>query len=674
MASAFIACLVDLPEGLTDDFGPHITVVYADPPEGAAQQFDSWLDAVEDALATLPAHADLTGDVLPLGQGNDIRTAAIRCPALHTWRRDVLAGLAECGAAAPATWPEYRPHVTLAPGAAAPPAQAVPLGRVVVRVGDDAFTFGEQYAEISAEERRPTKAMAAAAQAVIDARQDLPPSRRALTPVGERRMHQIAKREPLSIDVWRRIRNFAARNARFAKAERLTPAWIAWGAWGGDDAAGAARRVLAIAERDDTHSEVAAASQAAWAECRTPGLTPPPNQRAAGDLYVGQPFRTTATGRVFCRHSGEESGRPITPMLLDDACRYFEAGEEIPLTWEHDPQRTLGRVLALWVVDDGDRHSLAVLPGLTPEGQIYVQERGGVLWSSPHLQWGSFHNPRTGAPVGGLRVKAVGLTTSPAQSHAVLDEVRLAERNTPGAPAMDDLLKMLAAAGAGDELVQKAREAADALPDSAEKADRMKAALGAVFAEKDDDAEHNDAGDDGMSAVDQVKAMVEAGSLSMDDLRGMLGDDAENAEGSGDEQRRDDATYSERVTALEGQVDKLLKLHLQAERKAQARAEAQTAEDEFMAGVRDCRWSEGDRAIYMTLRQHNTEAFEQAYGDRKPGHTGADARFSEGDTPAPRGAGIAGSLLDHIKDGESINACIERLKANPTTRHIAEGF
>ena len=85
---------------------------------------------------------------------------------------------------------------------------------------------------------RPPAAVAKAAQAALDIRKTLPPSRRGGTDVGVRRAVQLARRDPVSIDTIKRMVSFFARHAESpgsaeARRDKTSKAAQAWGLWGG---------------------------------------------------------------------------------------------------------------------------------------------------------------------------------------------------------------------------------------------------------------------------------------------------------------------------------------------------------------------------------------------------------------------------------------------------------
>jgi len=146
-----------------------------------------------------------------------------------------------------------------------------------------------------------------------------------------------------------------------------------------------------------------------------------------GGLVLGRPFRTVSTGEVFDRVTGDRRGRPVTERDLLDAVAVFEAGEVPNLDFGHRETEPIGRVLAMWTVDDGDRTSLAVLPAYTRIGARLVGAGEGTFWSSPHLVWADYHHPRSGDTLGGFWIAAVAVTERPAQAHEILDSVALSQ-------------------------------------------------------------------------------------------------------------------------------------------------------------------------------------------------------------------------------------------------------
>ncbi|MCB9553524.1 MAG: WYL domain-containing protein [Myxococcales bacterium] len=152
---------------------------------------------------------------------------------------------------------------------------------------------------------------------------------------------------------------------------------------------------------------------------------------------LGKPFRTLATGKIFCRWTGKQRGQDITAEDLAAAVAVFESGEGIGVDKDHDVAKPDGTVVAMWVVDDGDRQSLAVVPIYGPRMAAYVADSSGSLYSSPEVIWTTVHDPRTGEPVGGMRVHTLAITADPAQAHRVLDRVRLTDDTARHRPPED---------------------------------------------------------------------------------------------------------------------------------------------------------------------------------------------------------------------------------------------
>ena len=96
---------------------------------------------------------------------------------------------------------------------------------------------------------KPPAAVAKAAQAALDIRKTLPPSRRGGTDVGVRRAVQLARRDPVSIDTIKRMVSFFARHAESpgsaeARRDKTSKAAQAWGLWGGSAGRTWAARIL----------------------------------------------------------------------------------------------------------------------------------------------------------------------------------------------------------------------------------------------------------------------------------------------------------------------------------------------------------------------------------------------------------------------------------------------
>lgn len=153
---------------------------------------------------------------------------------------------------------------------------------------------------------------------------------------------------------------------------------------------------------------------------------------------VGRPFRCAATGQIFDRWTGKRRGAPIELADLESVVAIIETGEDVGIDTQHDVETPGGAVLAAWVVDDGDHHSLAVLPAYGPRLARYVAERSGFIWSSPELVWTDVADARTGESVGSLKLHSLALTHDPAQAKRLLDRVRLESPTPPRGEGPDD--------------------------------------------------------------------------------------------------------------------------------------------------------------------------------------------------------------------------------------------
>lgn len=154
----------------------------------------------------------------------------------------------------------------------------------------------------------------------------------------------------------------------------------------------------------------------------------------SGNLTVGKPFRTLSTGMVYDRATGIQRGREITKEHLDSAVRVFKAGHQVNIDFNHEEDEPLGRVLDMWVVDDGTHYSLAVLPGYAPRLAAKIGDAAGTMWSSPHMVWGEYHDPRTNDVIGDYWLAGLAITPHPAQSHEILDSVALSASPTATVP------------------------------------------------------------------------------------------------------------------------------------------------------------------------------------------------------------------------------------------------
>lgn len=276
-----------------------------------------------------------------------------------------------------------------------------------------------------------------------------------------------------------------------------------------------------------------------------------------------------------------------------------------------------------------------------------------------------------------------------------------------------DILEALRASGAGEDMLAEASKMLDEMPGDASPTDRLKPVLAmmldAAQAEPEAEAEQAEVP---ASVRDRLKKMVDAGEMTVGDIAKAVGRDESTvrqvldgdiadppkevvsameamlAEGGPD----DAGTESEQAKAehaeseeqySEGGTEALIDLVKQLQARVdtlEGENASQAIDREFAAGVDEARWSEGEKNGWMALRQMPDQgAFESVFGKRKPGHNGADARWSEtGDTPSPRTAGAGTDepfdILDHLKEGETMAAGIRRLEADPQTAHLVKGL
>ena len=93
----------------------------------------------------------------------------------------------------------------------------------------------------------PPADVADAARRALDLRASLPPSRRAMTPVGLARARDLANRRPLSLDTIRRMASYFARHAADEGGEGWgvdSRGWQAWLGWGGDPGKAWAEKII----------------------------------------------------------------------------------------------------------------------------------------------------------------------------------------------------------------------------------------------------------------------------------------------------------------------------------------------------------------------------------------------------------------------------------------------
>ena len=91
---------------------------------------------------------------------------------------------------------------------------------------------------------KPTKAMQANAKRALKLRDQAPPSRKGMTPVGLARANQYAKGERVSRRTVERTFSFLSRARNYYKPGKNTPGTQAYLAWGGDAALSWAKRIL----------------------------------------------------------------------------------------------------------------------------------------------------------------------------------------------------------------------------------------------------------------------------------------------------------------------------------------------------------------------------------------------------------------------------------------------
>lgn len=96
------------------------------------------------------------------------------------------------------------------------------------------------------------------ARRALDWRKELPPSRRAMTPVGVRRAVQLAEGQPVSLETVRRMWSYFQRHEVDKDAEGYRPGEDgypskgrqAWAGWGGDAGRAWSRRILREHDRE----------------------------------------------------------------------------------------------------------------------------------------------------------------------------------------------------------------------------------------------------------------------------------------------------------------------------------------------------------------------------------------------------------------------------------------
>lgn len=99
-----------------------------------------------------------------------------------------------------------------------------------------------------------SKEMAENAKQALEIRSDMPESKQGMTPVGMRRAIQLAKREAVAPDTWRRMLSYFERHEidkEGSSWDEKGKGWQAWQGWGGDAAFRKAKRVVVAMDRAD---------------------------------------------------------------------------------------------------------------------------------------------------------------------------------------------------------------------------------------------------------------------------------------------------------------------------------------------------------------------------------------------------------------------------------------
>lgn len=93
----------------------------------------------------------------------------------------------------------------------------------------------------------PTKQMAKNARLALEVRASKPPSQRGMTLAGLARARQLIARQPLSLDIVKRMASFFARHDVDKKGSTWSEqgkGWQAWMGWGGDEGREWAKQVI----------------------------------------------------------------------------------------------------------------------------------------------------------------------------------------------------------------------------------------------------------------------------------------------------------------------------------------------------------------------------------------------------------------------------------------------
>jgi len=91
---------------------------------------------------------------------------------------------------------------------------------------------------------KPTRQMQANAKRALKLRDQAPPSRKGMTPVGLQRANQYSKGKNVSMETVRRTFSFLSRAKTYYKPGKNTPGTQAYLAWGGNAGLTWARRLL----------------------------------------------------------------------------------------------------------------------------------------------------------------------------------------------------------------------------------------------------------------------------------------------------------------------------------------------------------------------------------------------------------------------------------------------
>lgn len=91
---------------------------------------------------------------------------------------------------------------------------------------------------------KPNAQMRANARKALTLRNQAPPSRKGMTPVGLRRANQFANGENVSIETVRRTLNFLTRARTYYKPGQNTPGTQAYLGWGGVAGIAWAKKIL----------------------------------------------------------------------------------------------------------------------------------------------------------------------------------------------------------------------------------------------------------------------------------------------------------------------------------------------------------------------------------------------------------------------------------------------